>query len=160
MKNKRGFIVSLLCVLLVMAVIWCFSARTADESSEDSGGIVSWVLSVILPGSVNPETYAAIEHVVTLVVRKTGHFAEFSLLGFCLYNHMRYVEQYIPLSHPRMAAWVIGTLYAASDEIHQIFVPGRGPAVKDVLLDSAGVIFGITLFSVVLLIFRRVKKHD
>jgi VanZ family protein len=28
--------------------------------------------------------------------------------------------------------------YAALDEFHQSFVPGRGPAVADVLLDAAG----------------------
>jgi VanZ family protein len=34
-------------------------------------------------------------------------------------------------------------LYAASDEVHQIFIPGRGAQVKDVLIDSAGAFVGI-----------------
>ena len=42
-------------------------------------------------------------------------------------------------------AWVVGTLYAASDEIHQLFVPGRSGQLRDVLLDSAGVAAGILL---------------
>ena len=33
-------------------------------------------------------------------------------------------------------------LYAASDEIHQAFVPGRGPSVFDVLLDFCGAVTG------------------
>lgn len=28
--------------------------------------------------------------------------------------------------------------YAISDEVHQLFVPGRGRQVKDVIIDSAG----------------------
>ena len=33
-------------------------------------------------------------------------------------------------------------LYAASDEIHQRFTPGRRPAVSDVLLDGVGAAVG------------------
>jgi len=39
-----------------------------------------------------------------------------------------------------------GTAYAASDEFHQAFVPGREPAFTDVLIDSAGVALGLGLF--------------
>ena len=42
-----------------------------------------------------------------------------------------------------LRALLAAALYAASDEIHQSFVPGRGPAVTDVLLDSAGALCGI-----------------
>jgi len=38
--------------------------------------------------------------------------------------------------------------YAISDEIHQIFVPGRGPQIKDVLIDSGGAAVGIFIWLV------------
>ncbi len=41
---------------------------------------------------------------------------------------------------------LIGTVYAASDEFHQAFVPGREPTFTDVLIDSAGVALGLGLF--------------
>jgi len=37
-------------------------------------------------------------------------------------------------------------LYASSDEFHQSFIPGRGPAFTDVLIDTAGGLTGIILF--------------
>lgn len=40
-------------------------------------------------------------------------------------------------------------LYAASDEIHQIFVPGRAAQVKDVFIDSAGASVGILMYWVI-----------
>ena len=40
---------------------------------------------------------------------------------------------------------VIGILYAASDEFHQSFSPGRTPKVTDVYIDTLGVILGILL---------------
>ena len=45
--------------------------------------------------------------------------------------------------HP---AFAIGALYAVSDEIHQIFVPGRSCELRDILIDSAGVLVGILAF--------------
>ena len=43
-----------------------------------------------------------------------------------------------------------GTVYAVSDELHQLFVPGRSCMPADVLLDSAGVLAGTLLCSAVL----------
>lgn len=43
-------------------------------------------------------------------------------------------------------AWLIATAYAATDEVHQLFVPGRGGQVTDVLLDSAGALLGVWLY--------------
>ncbi len=51
-------------------------------------------------------------------------------------------------------SWGIGTGYAATDEIHQLFVPGRSGQLSDVLLDSAGVMAGIII---VLLLIRMVN---
>jgi VanZ family protein len=45
-------------------------------------------------------------------------------------------------------ALLICILYAASDEIHQIFVPGKGAHVKDVFIDSAESIVGILAYMV------------
>jgi VanZ family protein len=38
-----------------------------------------------------------------------------------------------------------GVLAASVDETIQCFVPDRGPAIKDVCIDSAGVLTGIIL---------------
>ena len=42
-------------------------------------------------------------------------------------------------------AWGISTAYAATDEFHQIFVPGRAGMVTDVMIDSSGALAGILL---------------
>ena len=43
-------------------------------------------------------------------------------------------------------ALIVCVLYAISDEVHQMFVPGRGPGIKDVLIDSAGATVGIGVY--------------
>ena len=42
-------------------------------------------------------------------------------------------------------ALVVCILFAISDEFHQLFVPGRGAQVKDVLIDTAGAIVGMCI---------------
>jgi VanZ family protein len=53
-------------------------------------------------------------------------------------------------------ALLICVLYAISDEVHQLFVPGRGGQVKDIIIDSAGATVGIGVY---LLISRVVKRR-
>lgn len=45
-----------------------------------------------------------------------------------------------------MLSLVFCILYAISDELHQLFVPGRGAQVKDVVIDSSGAVVGIGVY--------------
>jgi hypothetical protein len=71
-----------------------------------------------------------------LVFRKAAHAAEFAVLGYL-------VVRALGRELPALAA---GIAYAASDELHQTFVPGRQGTVLDVLVDAVGVIAGVYLF--------------
>jgi VanZ family protein len=74
-----------------------------------------------------------------LVLRKLAHAAEYAVLGALLLR---------ATARPG-AAFVLGTLYAVSDELHQSFVPGRAGSPLDVALDTVGVAIGIVLWQVV-----------
>jgi VanZ family protein len=66
---------------------------------------------------------------------KFVHCLEFGLFGILLFRAFRF-----PNSHPNPYRMTLafGILYAASDEIHQMFVPGRFCTVGDFLADSIG----------------------
>ena len=68
-----------------------------------------------------------------LVLRKLAHAAEFAVLGALL---LRAVREELP-------ALALGIAYAAMDELHQHFVPGRVGAPLDVLIDAVGVAVGV-----------------
>ena len=70
-----------------------------------------------------------------LLLRKLAHAAEFAVLGVLF---LRAVERPV-------LAFLLASAYAVSDEIHQIFVPGRLGSPLDVLIDVAGVAVGIAL---------------
>ena len=42
----------------------------------------------------------------------------------------------------------ISVLFAISDEIHQLFVPGRAGSAVDVLIDSVGVGIGVLVYRI------------
>lgn len=74
---------------------------------------------------------------------KLVHGLEFGLFGMLLYRFFRYPR---PLaSSVYRATLAFGFLYAASDEIHQLFVPGRSSDVFDFLIDC----IGLALFAAV-----------
>ena len=81
------------------------------------------------------------------LLRKVAHFTEFATLGVCLrallgmLDKKRWKQFLIPLAAAFCAACI--------DETIQIFVPLRGPGIKDVAIDTAGAIFGIVILSLI-----------
>lgn len=57
-----------------------------------------------------------------------------------------------------LLALLICILYAISDEIHQIFVPGRSGEIRDVVIDSSGSSTGILVYSIVSQIIERMNR--
>ncbi|TKJ41672.1 hypothetical protein CEE37_03645 [candidate division LCP-89 bacterium B3_LCP] len=81
---------------------------------------------------------------------KLAHVVEFGILGY-LAARTAYFKGSEWLR--RNWFWVsvlFGILYAASDELHQYFVPGRFASEFDVLADSVGAIVGVLVFGKVI----------
>jgi VanZ family protein len=72
-----------------------------------------------------------------VVLRKLAHAAEFAVLGALLFRALRRE----PL------AVLLGSAYAVTDEVHQAFVSGRHGSPLDWLIDTAGVLAGVVLYS-------------
>jgi VanZ family protein len=83
---------------------------------------------------------------------KLLHAAEYALLGFLLMLGLRRAGVEAPY-----AAVTVGIAYAASDELHQAFVPGRTADPLDALADVAGVLLGVLL---VLRLYRPARVEE
>ena len=88
---------------------------------------------------------------MVFIVRKGAHFTEYTILGGFLVpavkEWMAADTTPVPVSMERIAAWLAGTLYAVTDEIHQFFVPGRSCELRDIVIDSCGVLAGVLVVS-------------
>ena len=77
------------------------------------------------------------------MLRKSAHAIVFAVLAALALQAFRSSE----LRHPAIWAIALASVYAASDELHQAFVPGRTPFVGDVAIDIAGAAAGLLLIS-------------
>ena len=117
-----------------MVVIFLFSAQDGDDSSATSGLIVGLICRV-LRLRLTPRG----EEILTFCVRKGAHMTEFGLLGLFWLGTLRLYP----------AAFAAASVYAATDEVHQLFSGGRAGRVTDWLIDSAGILLFLTLFRVI-----------
>ena len=145
--RKHAILLTLLLVLAILGMIFFFSSQEGEYSSRTSGRIVRLMLSIFYPAyeSMDSERLSMISEKMTLIIRKTAHFTEYAFLGFSLYLHVLSWMTRRVIRRPGLLSLFVGALYAASDELHQTLVSGRSGEVLDVLLDSAGVLFGIIL---------------
>lgn len=77
-------------------------------------------------------------------VRKNAHFFIYFVLGILVLRVLRVSK--FPGNKDLGLALLICVIYAICDELHQLFVPGRGAQVKDVFIDSAGAFVGIWIY--------------
>lgn len=148
-------------VVLWMAVIFLFSTQTGEQSGDLSGGLTERLAAVLTPGW---ETLSAAEQakrldIWHLLIRKAAHVTEFAILGGLLMNAWTRQHRCAGWRQAALAAGC-GLLWAASDELHQAFVPGRGPAVTDVLIDFGGVLLGVGLIWAILYKCTKSGSHS
>ena len=125
-------------------VIFCFSAQPAADSGQMSSSLTERVIQLFANESeMSPPERQALFETVQFILRKSAHFAEYMILG-CL-TFMLCKTYDLLISHCILIAFCASSLYAISDEVHQMFVPGRICQLSDVLLDSFGVFVVILL---------------
>lgn len=86
-----------------------------------------------------------------------AHFAEYAVLAGLLWRALRPVMSKT-LFWTYGLSLVVAALYAASDEFHQSFVPGRDASVDDFSFDVAGA--AVALVAVFLWRRRQARQHS
>jgi VanZ family protein len=80
------------------------------------------------------------------IIKKGGHALGYGLLGL---SFLRGLKGGQPRLETRWyyIAWGMAVLFSATDEFHQSFVPGRHPAITDVIIDAVGAALALFLAS-------------
>ena len=123
--------VSILLVIIWMIFIFIMSSFDADTSSNQSGLIVNIISNILNVSDID---------LITFIIRKLAHFMEYFILGILICNSV-----YI-YNKKNIYGIIICSIYAFSDEIHQIFVPGRSFQIRDIIIDILGSMVGIIIF--------------
>lgn len=109
------------------------SSFNVEESANQSNFIVNIIASIFNINNIS---------LLSLIIRKLAHFTEYLILGVLVIN--MFTKNNVKKSY--LLSILLCIIYATSDEIHQIFTPGRACQIKDILIDSIGSITGIYLF--------------
>lgn len=117
-----------------MIFIFVMSSFDATSSSNQSNFIVDIITSIINIKDIG---------LLSLIIRKLAHFIEYFILGILVINFITRYDKKI------IIAILLCIIYATSDEIHQIFVPGRSCQIIDIMIDSLGSIMGIYLYKLI-----------
>lgn len=152
--------------LVLFVVIWgiivfTLSNQDISESHKLSAKIIGAILekkdkidAVIHNYKVTKEINFSIEptaeitakriYRLQLVTRKFAHYSLYAIGSFLIYMATTAIMK-DKMKLRILITLLIGVIYAASDEFHQIFIRGRTPDVVDIGIDTLGVVTGILI---------------
>lgn len=148
-RRPHGRLRRYLPLLLWMGAIFVGSTQlmSGDHTHAWIDPIVAWLF---------PRLSNDVRMDIHLVIRKFGHLTEYSILTllaayFCVSSSHDWLSR-------NWWLWSLAFVaaFAASDEFHQTFVPGRDGSPFDVALDTGA---GIATIAVLWLIFRRREQR-
>lgn len=145
---------SFLPALAMMYAIYSFSAQSGEVSGNLSYEVSCKIVEIgneLLEKGLSMEEIQVFAERIEYPVRKLAHMTEYFLLAVAVsFPFYVYGLRGFPLM---LTAGMICVAFAAGDEYHQSFVAGRGPSVKDVMIDSVGAFFGILTVRIICWIF-------
>ena len=102
-----------------------------------------WLLAILMMAAIFvfssiPSDSMPNFNVMDRIVKKGGHMLGYGLLALSYWYPLRNAKR------SALLAWLLALLYAASDEFHQSFVPGRNASLWDVLVfDNLGAVIAM-----------------
>ena len=146
---SKGYKAILIISAVTLVIIWGHSMMPPSVSSDESG----FVLKLLTPFL---EIFTGKGNVTEHLVRKLGHFTEYTVFGAelgILSGCITALNSFLK----RFGGAIITAFTAAFiDETIQIF-SGRGPAITDVWIDIAGAVLGSVI--ALLIIYSASKRR-
>lgn len=148
-------VIKLILIVLWMGLIFYFSSDTGDISTRKSDGIIIKFVEMLKGRELNDKEKVDAINYLVIPVRKGAHLGIYLVLGVLIFS---FLCEFMSISYKSMLLAIgICFLYACSDEVHQLLVPGRSGQFYDVLLDTLGSSIGILIFSKIV---RKCSKNE
>ena len=148
------FIVGYVFILFLIVYFAASSASESTKTSDKTTEIVIEVYDAITPTKESVKNRYSMDEISHFVRKAIGHFLLFSALGF--FASMTYIYFINKMKLRLILSLISGIIVAIISEIIQIFAEGRGPAIKDVLLDYSGYLLSTLI--ILLIMFLIIKK--
>ena len=136
--------------IIMAMLIFGFSKQDGEESTGLSYKAADIILTVCDKAGIvdyNDNNRDSMIESVQFPIRKAAHMTEYAVLSVLIMLAL-IVDGLKGIRLPVISA-IIATVFAATDEFHQRFVPGRYGCLRDVLIDAAGSIIGLMIAYVI-----------
>ena len=161
-KIRIQRVIGIFLTVCVMIFIFFMSAQNAKISANTSGSLIAFFAKLITPRFTELSVLQQSQIIASyqLIVRKGAHFSIYLVLGITASIFTLTLEKIKKVLRYALSA-VIALLYAISDEIHQLYVPGRVGALTDVLIDFGGTLTGLLILALILFVIKKkeIKKR-
>ncbi|MGI6278485.1 MAG: VanZ family protein [Patescibacteria group bacterium] len=114
--------------------------------------IIFWLPPLALMGlifylSSQPAFAVSPKDWLNFLVFKSLHFLEYALLFILWHRALKNT-----IDKPSSFLWsaLIAFTWAVIDEIHQLYVPTRQGSLRDIIIDSLGILFGVLCLWIIL----------
>lgn len=149
MKSNLKKIISWSLVFIWLCIIFGFSSQDGGESGSLSGKIVEFILKTF-----NIDYSENTFNTFQFIVRKLAHGTEYCILGILIFN--AFYNTLTSIKKVTIISFIFCAAYAATDEVHQLFIPDRVGSIKDCIIDSTGSLVGIILCIIFLHIINKI----
>ena len=155
---KKWQIINIILIILWMVIIFLFSSANGIESEHQSDVIIIKTAEVIKKEKIPEENKQKLIDKYIVLVRKSAHFFLYFILGILVYLFVH--KKYNTSLKTFIITIIVCTLYAISDEIHQLFTLERAAEVRDVFIDMGGSLLAEILLTIFFVIKDKIKKKE
>lgn len=145
MKKNILRIVLIILILCWMYMVFGFS----NAGGEESTGLSTRIAKIFIKNEVYIEF-------AENIIRKLAHLTEYAIGGVLVYSLI--LTYKLKPKFQFLFSWMLVTVYAITDEVHQLFIPGRSGRIIDVYIDTLGVLIGMCGFLVLLKFLEKLRK--
>ena len=152
-NNMRKYWLNIVLLIIWMFIIFNFSNQSADMSGTTSERLIIKTVETIKHTKLEDQEKEKLLDKYTTLVRKCAHFFLYFILAILEFSLLYKAFGLKPMTF--IYTIIFCFIYACSDEIHQLFIPGRSGEVLDVLIDTLG-----SLLSTSIIYFHKKKKSN
>lgn len=98
--------------------------------------VVVWASIIFMFSTIQVEKSDRFD-LTDFIIKKSAHLVEYVMLFVLFYRAVKNTTS-ASIQKAAITAIIAVIIYGASDEFHQSFTPGRGPALRDVIIDTTG----------------------
>ena len=138
-------IIGITLILMWMITVFIFSNEKATESKVTSRKVTIAIVQAISGKDIS-ENEELIKN-ADKIVRKLAHYTLYTVGGVLIISFAYTMDK--TKKEKILYSLAFGICFIITDEVHQLFVPGRTGRLLDVGIDTLGIITGILIFLII-----------